>query len=186
MKWIIVLSLLLSLFSCSDIKKSRQLASIDTMEKSIDSIQKVLEANEIDTIAAVTVATMTVELRIKNNYYADTIDMALGKKMDAFKLMRRKIPKLGTSFNTIKTGVKDQKSALSNLKSDIENGNGDRKKYAEYVAFEEGKTQQLRVLLKDYVVEKEKTMKEFNNLYPEMNAFSLSLLNSKKNVSINK
>jgi len=186
MKWFIAFSLLLTLFSCSDIKKSQQLASIDLLEKSIDSIQKVLGKNEIDTIAAVTVATMTVELRIKNNYYADTIDMALGKKMDAFKLMRRKIPKLGTSFNTIRTGVKEQKIALSNLKSDIENGNGDRKKYAEYVAFEESKTQQLRVLLKDYVAEKEKTMKEFDNLYPEMNAFSLSLLNKKKNVTNNK
>ena len=186
MKWIFILSILFSLYSCSDLKKSKQLASIDTMSSSLDSIQQILDANEIDTIAALTVATMTVELRIKNNYYADTIDMALGKKMDAFKLMRRKIPKLGTTFNTIKTGVKDQKVALTNLKKDIENGNGDRKKYAEYVAFEEGKTQQLRVLLTDYVVEKEKTMTDFDSLYPEMNAFSLSLLNKKKNVTIKK
>ena len=72
------------------------------------------------------------------------------------------------------------------LDSHIENGNGDRKKYAEYVAFEEAKTQQLRVLLTDYVVEKEKTMTDFDSLYPEMNAFSLSLLNKKKNVTIKK
>lgn len=176
MKYLILLLCLGSLIACSDIKKSDQLASIDKMNISLDSIEKVLFENEIDTIAALGVATNTVELRIKNNYNADTIDMELGKKMDAYKVMRRTLGPLGKSFSIIKNGIIAEKETLTNLKADIEKGNGERQKYDEFIQFEKGKVEQLRSLLDDYVARKEKTMKTFHELHSELNAFSMSLL----------
>lgn len=179
MKYIILILTALSLFSCTDLKKGKQLESIEKMNLALDSIQTVLFEHEIDTIAALGVAANTLELRIKNNYYADTIDMELGKKMDGFKVMRRTLGPLGRSYSVIKKNIVTEKETLKNLKTDIEKGNGERDKYDDYVKFEEGKVQQLRTLLKDYVTQKEKTMTNFFELYEELNTFSLELL--KKN-----
>lgn len=180
MKYFLLLLPLLGLLSCTDLNKGKQISAIDGMNKTIDSIQTVLLENEIDTIAALQVATNTVELRIKNYYYADTIDMALGRKMDAYKVMRRSLGPLGRSYVTIKNGVIAERTALSNLKKDIENGDGDRKKYDEYVQFEQGKVDQLRSLLSEYVKEKNKTMKTFNELHQELYDFSMEWYHKNK------
>lgn len=172
----------LALFSCSDLRKGEHLKSIEKMNTALDSIQTVLIENQIDTLPALTVAAMGVELRIKNNYYADTIDIELGKKMDAFKVMRKRLGPLGSTYNTVRLGVEDEKKTLKDLRSDIENGDGDRSKYGEYVHFEQQKVDQLRSLLKEYVSEKEKALKTFNELYDELNAFSMSLLQKPTNI----
>lgn len=182
MKKLIFALVLFSIYSCADIDKRKHLEAIEKMNKSLDSIQTVLLENEIDTIAALGVATNSVELRIKNNYDADTIDMELGRKMDAYKLMRRTLAPLGRSFYMIKTSVIEEKSTLEKLKTDIEKGNGERKKFPEYIKFEEAKVQQLRILLKEYVIKKNETMKTFHELHEVLDAFSMSLLNKKKKV----
>lgn len=184
MKYLFFLLPVVALFSCTDLNKGKQISAIDGMNKTIDSIQTVLLENEIDTIAALQVATNTVELRIKNYYYADTIDMALGKKMDAYKVMRRSLGPLGRSFVTIKNGVKAERTALANLKKDIENGDGDRQKYGEYVDFEQAKVDQLRKLLTEYVEEKDKTMTTFNELHQELYDFSMEWYNKNKDKKI--
>ena len=182
MKFYFLLAAFFALFlaSCSDLKKSDQLKSIEGMTKSVDSIETVLLENEIDTLAALITATTTLELRIKNNYFSDTINMELGKKMDAFKRTRRRLGPLSGTFNTIRVGVTEEKEMLQKLKTDIENSNGDRKKYQEYVDFEMKKVTQLRSLLNAYVKEKKETLDLIERIYPEMNAFSLSLLEKKK------
>jgi len=174
-----VLSILLA--SCSDLNKKDQLTKIDEMNESLDSIKTVLLENKIDTITQLMFATSQVEQRIKTNYVSDTINMELAKKMNAFKVSRKRLRPLGKSYNNINHGVEEEKEALRLLKSDIENGSGGRNKYNEYVMFEESKVHQLRMLLKDYVSSKSKTITELDKLYPEMNEFSLSLLNKKDN-----
>ena len=181
MKYVLLfLPIVILFYSCSDLKKGEQLQSISEMYKSLDSIETVLIENQIDTLPALIVATMGVELRIKNNYYADTIDMALGKKMDAFKVLRKSLQPLGNTYNTVRIGVKEEREILKKLKKDIEQGNGDRQKYGEYVLFEQNKVGQLRSLLREYVEQKNKTMTNFDELNTELNAFSLSLLDKPK------
>lgn len=179
---LLFLSILLILIagSCSDLKKGEQLKAIDAMNTTLDSINTVLIENEIDTLPALITATIGVELRIKNNYYSDTIDMELGKKMDAFKRMRKMLGPLNNTFITLRTGTKEEKEILQKLKMDIENGNGDRKKYPEYVSFEQNKVDQLRKLLNEYVEGKNKTFENFDEIYNEMNEFSLKLLDKNK------
>jgi hypothetical protein len=179
-KVIVAVGIAVLLTSCSDLKKTEYLKEIVFMNTTLDSIAGVLKENQIDTLHGVIGAGMQMELRIKNNYYSDTIDMELGKKMDAFKRMRKGLPELGNLYNTINIGVEEQKKSLLLLQNDIEQGNGERKKYGEYVVFEQQKVGQLRSLIREYVQEKNKSMTTFRELYPELNAFSMSLLNKPK------
>jgi hypothetical protein len=91
MKQFLFLSLgVLVLFSCSDLKKQDQIKAIDQLSIAVDSIQEIVLKSEIDSIIYRKTATQDVELRIKQNFYSDTLNLALGKKMDAYKVMRRK------------------------------------------------------------------------------------------------
>lgn len=173
---------------CADLNKQSQLTAIDQMQTTLDSLEKVVKANEIDTIAALRVATNTLELRIKNYYDSDTINIELGKKMNAFKSMRRRLNPLGRSYSTLNRGIIEQRKQLKNLKTDIEQGNGKRNEYNTYIAHEKGKIIQLKSILTAYIKEKDSTMSTFHKLYPELNAFSLEQMekyNRKRNRNLN-
>ncbi len=180
MKILFVALLAFSLFSCSDIAKSKQIERIVAMEQSLDSIQTVLDKERIDTVLDWSLSAYNVEKRIKENYVSDTVDMALGQKMDAYKIMRRSIEPMGKAMNATKKGIIEEREKLASLKKDIENGDGDREKYDEYVLFEEQKVGQLRTLITDFTETKARALKTYNELHDELSAFSYKLLEKKK------
>lgn len=182
MKYLIFFFTVVLFSSCTDLDKGKQLDSISKMEKTLDSIQTVLNENKIDTLVGLKTAAGSVEIRIKNYYYSDTINLEFGKKMDSYKLMRRSLGPLGKSFSVIKNGVIAERTSLLNLKKDIENGDGLRKKYDEYILFEQGKVDQLKLLLSEYIKEKNKTMKTFNELHQELYDFSMMLYQKNKDI----
>ena len=170
------------------------------MEKSLDSMHTVLKENRLDTLAGIQIAANALLTRFKTYYVTDTIDMELGKKMNQFKRIMKSIkPKkgrgakkntdnseiiiadrsIGNGFAVVHNGLKAEKETLVTLKRDIENGNGRRDKYAEYIKFEQQKVYQLQQLLKAYVDHKNKTIKDFNEIYAELNAFSIKLMEKK-------
>ncbi len=167
---------LISLTSCMDIEASQHLDRIAELNQTVDSVETVFNEHKMDSIGAISLNAYTIENRVKRNYQADTIDMELGRKMDAFKLMRKSLKSLGTAQSSIPVSIEEERTKLKELKNDIENGDGEREKYAEYVAFEENKVDQLRVLLKDYVTTKESVVSTYKELHDELNNFSLSLL----------
>lgn len=167
---------LISLTSCMDIEASKHLDKIAALNQTVDSVEAVFNEHKMDSIAAISLSAYTIENRVKRNYTADTIDMALGRKMDAFKVMRRNLKPLGKAQSAIPTSIEEERAKLKELKNDIENGDGEREKYAEFVAFEEAKVSQLRALLKDYVTTKESVVSTYKELHDELNNFSLSLL----------
>lgn len=172
---IIALSTLF-LGSCMDLETSKQLDRISGMNTTLDSIEVVFTEHKLDSIAKMSLAAYGVENRIKNNYNSDTINMELGRKMDAFKVMRRNFSPLGKSLTIIPTSIKESREKLAQLQADIDKGNGKREKYEEFVVFEEAKIEQLRTLLKDYVDTKNASIKTYEAFYEELNDFSMSLL----------
>ena len=82
MKFLLLLSLFFLVFSCTDIKKNKRVERISSMTKTLDSIQKTINTSKIDSLADMQLAAQGVELRIKNNYKLDTINLDFGKKMD--------------------------------------------------------------------------------------------------------
>jgi hypothetical protein len=152
------------------------LKSIEGMQQDIQAIERILNANQIDTLAALRMAANNVELRIKNYYHSDTLNNELGKKMDKFKVMRRNLGPLSKSFSTVKWGIRDERKVLNNLKADILGGHIEKEKCQEYLLFEKEKVNQLRKLLAAYQEEKDKTMRDFFTLYKDLDAFSMECL----------
>ena len=113
----------------------------------------------------------------------DKVDMELGRKMDAYKRMRRALKPLGEAFKKVKKGIEEEREALKNLYSDIENGYGERAKYEEYLAFESDKITKISVLLNDYIEQKEVIFKTYSKLHDELYTFSMSLLEKKNKLT---
>lgn len=180
MKILVGLTFILILFGCSDLKKSDQLAQITELEAQLDSLEAIWEENKIDSLAQWSLSVYDVENRIKKYYVSDTIDMEFGRKMDAFKVLRRQLGPLGKAMNALNTGIKEERVQLEKLSSDIENSNGKRGKYDEYITFETKKVDQLKTLATDFVETKQKAVDTYNELYQELNEFSWSLVNDKK------
>jgi chromosome segregation ATPase len=177
MKYFVISILLIFLaYSCSDIKKNERLERIGNMEKSLDSLDNKMNSEQIDSLADMQLAAQGVELRIKNNYKLDTINLEFGKKMDAYKRMRRAIPKLKGNWEKVKKGIKEMRNSLINLKSDIENNSGKREKYDEYIKFEQNKLNQISLLLKECVDGKQKIIDTYSKLHIELNQFSMELV----------
>lgn len=201
---LVVLTTAIFIAACGDLDKTKHLKAISQMEKSLDSMEMVLKENRLDTLAGIRIASNAILTRLKTYYDVDTIDMELGVKMNKFRNIRKAIDPeedeegeeggeggekehegiahrtIGSGFSIVRRGIEAESLALSTLKKDIENGNGRRDKYAEYIKFEQDKVRQLQVLLKAYVEHKNKTIKEFNEIYSELNAFSLEQMNKKK------
>jgi hypothetical protein len=156
------------------------MTTIDQLSKTVDSLQEIIVKSEIDSIGYRKIATQDVELRIKQNFYSDTLNLELGKKMDAYKVMRRKFGPLSRTHKTLETGAAEELIVLNQLKNDIKSGSGERNKYSEYIQFEKNKVLQLSTLLEDYIKEKAKTIETYNRLHPELLAFSFSLIKNKK------
>lgn len=180
MKILFLLTLVFTFFGCVDLKKEDYLKRISKLEGSLEIMQQKLNANEIDSLADWKHSTNGVELRIKNYIMLDTIDLVLGKKIDAYKLMRRNWTPLGKQFLQLKKGMSEEKQTLKNLAKDIEAGAGDRSAYEQYLLFEKNKIKQLEVLLQEYVKLKEETIQTFSSLHDELNLFSIELYRNYK------
>lgn len=199
-KALILLGILfLTLVSCTDFDRKEQLKQIANMKQTVDSLHKNLEINRIDTLAGLRTAVMNLELRIRNNYTADTISLELGKKMAQYQTVKKffvaekeeggeneglNSQTLGAAYLVVKNGLLQEQKTLDLLKSDIENGNGERNKYNEYIQFEQNKVKQLTILLDDYKKHKDKVLKMFFDVYNELDPFVKSL--EKKNAAKSK
>jgi hypothetical protein len=202
---LVLLAVSLGFAACGDLDKPKHLKAIAKMEKSLDSMHKVLEDNRLDTLAGIRIAANSILTRLKTYYDVDTLDMELGMKMSKFRNIRKAIDPeegeegeeggereeerehegighrtIGSGFSIVRRGLEAESIALNTLRKDIENGNGRRDKYVEYIKFEQDKVRQLQLLLKTYVDHKNKTIKDFNEIYSELNAFSLEQMKKKK------
>lgn len=176
MRFFLLISLFFLIFSCSDINKNKRIERISSMEKTLDSIEKIMKSAKIDSLADMQLAAQGVELRIKNNYKLDTINLEFGKKMDDYKRMRRAIPKLRGNWDKVKKGVVEMKKSLNNLKIDIENNSGKREKYDEYLKFEQNKLGQLRTLFDECLKGQMKILDTYTRLHSELFQFSMDLV----------
>ena len=165
----------LTIVACANVNKPEQLAKIDAMMASIDSVELVVQENNLDSGMHYHTSAEAVERRIKNNYYTDTIDLIVAKKMDAFKVMRRKIKPLTYDYNNLVKGCVEARAKLNLLRTDIENGNNERDRYDEFLKFEANKVYQLQVLCEGYHVDHTKMTGTYNELFDFLNKFSLEL-----------
>jgi hypothetical protein len=177
MKHLFFLGLSLVLFSCSDLSSTEHIQKIEMLEKAVQGIQQTVEANPVDTLFSMSQNVANVEKRIKANYKEEVIDMVFARKMDDYKAMRKSYKPLMKAHSQLKTGCNEELVALSNLKKDIQNGDGERNNYGEFISFETNKVAQLTELLASFMEEKNKSLETYARLHQEMIDFSLELQN---------
>ena len=166
--------------SCADVQKPEQLAKIDQLVATIDSIELVVQANNLDSGIHYHNNSEAVERRIKQNYFTDTVDLNIARKMDRFKVMRRKIKPLTYDYNNLVKGCKEAKEKLALLKEDIENGHNERDRYDEFIKFEANKVYQLQVLCDGYHQDHTEMTNTYKELFGFLNKFSLDLAEKAK------
>lgn len=179
-KWLVVFLCMLFIASCADLQRDQFVRQIAQLNRKIDQIERSLPDKRLNDIAAIKNNTIQTELRIKQNLQLDTIDMALAKKLDAYKLMRKSIKPMMQQFMQVRDGIKEEKDVLKHLDQDIQAGRGERQRYSEYIRYERQKVKQLFQLSADYLRAKEKFFSEYARLYPSVEAFSQTLLKKQR------
>jgi hypothetical protein len=151
------------------------LATIDKLNTRLDSLKNELLTNKLDSAQQYSIEAIDNETRIKNYFIEDTIDMVFAEKMTRYKNMRRAFKHMYLEFDNIVLGCDEVKETLRQLRHDIENGDGDRAKYGEYLNFEKSKFDKLEILAKDYFDAKKTNVATFRELNPELHDFSLKV-----------
>ena len=162
--------------SCADLNKKKQLSEIKTLNNYLDSIHQIITEKRLDSISQMSRKSGDVELRIKNYLISDTINLELGKKMDAYKIMRKKCPSLNKDISELKALIKEEKVALKELKHDIDNASGRKDKYDEYISFEKNKVKKIKLLFNEFSKNKTYVFNTYKNLHEELYTFSISLI----------
>ena len=144
--------IVLLLISCSDLRKEDQLAKLKTLQDKLRTSQNKFQAAFIDSLHVMTTTSSDLERSLKQNYTSDTVDIALGKRVDDYKRMRRMFGSLGNFGSKLKRAYAEQEKQLQSLFLDIENGYGERNKYDTYIDLERKKNEQVFVLLQEYLL----------------------------------
>jgi hypothetical protein len=191
---VLIFSVFMVLLSCTDLNRATQLKKVARLNQQVDSLKQQMLVHRVDTMSELINAVSSIELRIKYNYTADTIDYKLVEKMNDFRRLKGFIlPKheeegekgeegdnialqsIGSAYTIVERGISSELDVLKNLHNDILNGSGKRDKYDDYIQFETTKVKQLSLLLENYIEHKNKILKNFKNVYDDLDAFASKL-----------
>ena len=143
MRYLFSLLIIVSIVSCSDMDRGKQLRKIQTIDNTLDSIQTVLIDNsDLEEIQFIQGCKKDLSSRILSSQ--DTISFELAIMLDVYNNAMNNINPLIIQRSVLDSNIIKQKEDLLSLKLDIENGSGKRNEYDEYINFESNKTQQLR------------------------------------------
>jgi hypothetical protein len=146
-----VFFLVLLLCSCSDIEKDSQLSKIKTLQSNLTKNKQSFEVMKIDTLFVMKQRSSDLERKLKQNYKSDSVDLNLGRRIDAYKRMRRMFGPIGTLGTKLNNAFNEEALHLQHLYHDVYNGFGPRDKYDEYIRLETKKCGQITILLEDYL-----------------------------------
>lgn len=141
----------LLLCSCSDIEKEAQLSKIKTLQTNLSKHKQSFEVMKIDTLFVMKQRSSDLERKLKQNYKSDSVDINLGRRIDAYKRMRRMFGPLGTLATKLNNAFNEETLHLQHLYHDVDNGFGSRDKYDEYIRLETKKCRQITILIEDYL-----------------------------------
>lgn len=169
---------MLFLYSCDSKKEQRKafLEHVNVLQAELDSTESLLLSNEIDTISGLKLSISSVVLRLKNNLILTEVDSVLSRKIDSYKIIGKNIDYIQEQFLVAKNHILKEKESLSALKYDLEKGLGEFDKYKEYVDFEKGKIDTIKILALDYINQKNQNLEGFAAIHNELFNLSISVL----------
>ena len=167
---------LLILGACTNVNRGERIQKLDQITASLDSLEKVISANPSDSSFGMSERAHDIEFRFKQFYFADSVDRVLANKINDMKQARKTLGHLHNDCLNLLKGCNEMKESLRLLRYDIENADGDRKKYDEYISYEESKMNMLTRMGADYIDERGKAYATYDLLFVELNTFSMDLL----------
>jgi hypothetical protein len=179
--------------SCTNSTHDKQLTAVSSLMEKRDSLEKVYLANEFDSLNFWRLEAANIEITIKQNYVANTIDNKLSVKMNRFKSMQEIIDAeselgggeeheeeekemtLGRRIMLLNTQFKKVKMSLANLHSDVENNILDEAKVKSYIQTENTKVKRIENQLTQYLFVKNTELKEYIKLCKDLRVFADSI-----------
>ena len=171
--YFLVLGVLLG--SCKDAEKEGYLAEINQMENQLDSLWSEIEENNMDSLKGITSTISTVIDKVQKNYFPDSVDLEIAGKMNLYKGVKKSLERNSGNLAKAKAAIPEINETLSNLKHDIENGAGNREQYADNVAYEQDKVNQVNELLSFYFSAREESLATFQEVHPIIEKFANEL-----------
>lgn len=168
-------SFLLLLASCHDLKKQKQLDQVTAIADQVNDIHETLSQTDTTELNRLMNDVSEVNHAIKQSYSEDTISIAFAQKLEEYKSIFSGLGSVKTVSKKLDESLRQEKEALTNLKSDIQKGTGDRSKYDEYIQFEKNKVAELDVLYKYCVTTQTKCVDSYQQLHDEIRTFSENL-----------
>lgn len=163
-------------FSCSDFTKGKQVKELTRMKQTIDSIETVLIEHKYEELDRYYKDALIVKSRIKENYYSDTISVEFAQKLDQYKLLMNHTPAIKKAYLKLLNSTNSERELIEKLISDINESNGDRSAYEDYILKEHLKINLLRNNLITYVEKRDESIKIYHSLHDEIYRFSFDLI----------
>ncbi|OFZ56775.1 MAG: hypothetical protein A3D92_12735 [Bacteroidetes bacterium RIFCSPHIGHO2_02_FULL_44_7] len=148
MKWGLVLCLFFGLVACSDLQRPEQLNKIAGLVEMLDGAESSLENISVDKLQGIFHASEAVKAKILAEM-PDSLDLDRAIRLDRFREAGDAALLLSVEREELRKIIPDYRKALDKLKQDIENGNGQKHKYDEYIDFEEKKVKDFSARVDD-------------------------------------
>lgn len=161
MKYLVLFILSIVLFSCSDLKKGRQLNELKVVEEAYVQLQKDWNNENIQTIDSLSHACHSKLDSIKLFYNDQELDLETVKKVDRFKQSEedfKSIKKMNEFFPSL---LDEKLKSIQKLTKDVNTGSGRREKYEEYIDFEQRELVALQQQFSDYQATKKRCLENY-------------------------
>ena len=156
------------LSACSDLKKSKQLNSLNKMMTSTEESAAELEENKIEEASVMMEMSSDLVEGIRG-LENKRIKLDIALTFDRFKLMFDELHLVLTNYDGLLESIQLEKKVLTKLKKDINAGNGKRHKYDDYLAFEQKKVAKLQKAIAIYIERKTEVTNTYNELHNRIN-----------------
>ncbi|XOV69282.1 MAG: hypothetical protein ACFHU9_08860 [Fluviicola sp.] len=135
-KWTFFISIALLFTGCADLKQSEQLDRIREMEEKLLTLEKKLDAFDVALWEQWNEDAENTTMQLKQ-LEADTIPLETALDIDRYKNLKSMLPGVRKGQENCSNQVQAIQKRLEKLKNDIEEGNGRRDKYDEFLTMEE-------------------------------------------------
>lgn len=121
----------------------QQVAELNALIRVSDSVA--MDLSGIDSVEATTLLERSTDVKIQfKSTVKDTLELAFAEQLNAFLKGNKQLVGFNREFRECLSANAATRKRLAALKSDIDNGSGDRSKYAGFVARESGEMKAIR------------------------------------------
>jgi hypothetical protein len=175
MKFLLLITLLVSLVSCHDVAKKQQLEELSILDKRVDHIQREYEALKKDTVSEIIYTMKELKYRIKFDIESDTLSIKTAKELDTYNRIYKRLCLVETYGEKILFGSQKVKNSIANLTNDIKNGDGDRSNYDKFLAFETDKVDDLQQIIDDMTKLQKENIRAYLSIKDAVEKFAAEL-----------